>query len=185
MDRCSSKIISNLQGADIAETTILLQRGGEQWLDYDKLNDALRNEWNAFESMLLRLATDKYLYIWGNLENCQHAECVFSDSPASKSHGICFVRNADELHRVLISDRCEYYYYIIRVSKYPMTQLQMIANIHEDEALRRYLRSNIRDLYLLLEEHIDRNRVTISCLQEVFPRISAICQLVLTEFGLL
>lgn len=161
--------------------SIELSRGGDQWLAYKKLSPDLKTEWDAFEYIVNRLSTEKYLYMYGR----------FSEVPVTvgkilayrEKHswiGLCSLSSKSDLHAVYVANPLEGYYYLMANRELSVNEAVKIANIPGEREFDEFAYSCCENVYCCLEEGEDRDYFGVTCdesdLQEIVNCVRAALQ---------
>ena len=151
---------------------IELNRGGSQWLAYGKLSSDLKKEWDAFEYIVNRLSTDKYLYMRGRFSEVPATVGkILADREKHSWIGLCSLSSEADLHAVYVANPLEVYDYLVANRELSVNEAVKIANIPGKREFDEFSYSCCKSVYCCLEEGQDRDRFKLTCDASDFQEI--------------
>ena len=171
-------------GCVTARISVLLFRGGPQWILYDKLSLDLKKEWDAFERILLCLSSGKTLYVSGRFEEIPSGVDKFVvDQEKDSWIGLCKVNRERDLHGILVGTPDSEYEYLITNQDLSHDDAMRISNLgREDDFVN--LVGLRKDIYCCLEECMDRDWFWLTCREDDVETITKCIKGVLKEFSI-
>jgi len=172
-----------------AHITVLITRGGPQWVPYTALSAHLRREWDAFEQILLRLSDGRCLYISGSFNRAEGKtrERTVLKEGREEWTGMCVVTTAQDLHAVLVENPLTIGYgYLITERSLCEDEAMAVAKRHHRLWGGHNMDDQIIDscppAFCGIEECIDRDWFGLECRLGDYEGIARTIVDVLSEF---
>jgi hypothetical protein len=143
-------------------------RGGQQWKAYEALPLAGRKEWDAFEEILMRLASHNHLYVSGLLDRMPAGlEAFASRRLRGGFAGLCRVPCRTDLHHVLTWNPLGWLGYLVSRSRLSAEDAMRLAKLlHKHSPVSALLFEWCPTALYGLEDGDDHDSLRVICRQE-------------------
>ncbi|AQT67595.1 hypothetical protein STSP2_00743 [Anaerohalosphaera lusitana] len=178
------RIIENKQIRGWRTFTLILYRGGPQWIAYNELDFEHRKEWDAFESILLKLSEDKNLLVCGSFSADFRNKAYYFHADAKDCWtGACLAQTESDLHDLLIHHPDEYYSFVVVARDVDAETLTNVLGPHLAKSVPICdLVVGHDEIFCGVEECIDRNRAELVCHVDDYDSIVGLITTLLSEY---